>query len=67
MFGVVTAMLTPFAVNEIRPDVIEKILKRTKNILCNNGDFSVVVGTDRLFLAAFSIMPWKGKGFLPPA
>ena len=60
------------AVNDIRPDVIEKILKRTKNIvgikysypdflkvkdylLCNNGNFSVVVGIDRLFLAALSM------------
>ena len=60
------------AVNDIRPDIIEKVLKRTKNIigikysypdflrvkdylLCNNGDFSVVVGTDRLFLPALSM------------
>lgn len=60
------------AANDVRPDVIEKILKRTKNIigikysypdflrikdylLCNNGDFSVVVGTDRLFLAGLSM------------
>jgi 4-hydroxy-tetrahydrodipicolinate synthase len=60
------------AANDIRPDVIERILKRTKNVvgvkysypdflrvkeylLCNNGDFSVVVGTDRLFLAGLAM------------
>ena len=60
------------AANDIRPDIIEKILKRTKNVvgvkysfpdflrvkdylLCNNGNFSVVVGTDRLFLAGLSM------------
>jgi 4-hydroxy-tetrahydrodipicolinate synthase len=60
------------ATNDIRPDIIEKILKRTKNVvgikysypdflrvkdylLCNNGDFSVVVGADRLFLPALSM------------
>ena len=60
------------AANDVRPGIIEKILKRTKNVigvkysypdflrvkdylLCNNGNFSVVVGTDRLFLAGLSM------------
>ncbi|MDR2588309.1 MAG: dihydrodipicolinate synthase family protein [Spirochaetales bacterium] len=60
------------AANDLRPEIIERILRRTKNLvgvkysypdflrvkdylLCNKGDFSVVVGTDRLFLAGLSM------------
>jgi 4-hydroxy-tetrahydrodipicolinate synthase len=60
------------ATNDIQPSVIEKILKRTQNVvgikysypdflrvkdylLCKGGDFSVVVGTDRLFLPALAM------------
>lgn len=58
--------------NDIKPEIIERILKRTKNIigvkysypdfvrvkdylLCNGGNFSVVVGSDRLFLPALAM------------
>ncbi len=57
--------------NDIKPEVIEKILLRTKNVvgikyswadmirmknylLCNNGNFDVVAGPDRLFLPALA-------------
>ncbi|MDR1933952.1 MAG: dihydrodipicolinate synthase family protein [Spirochaetales bacterium] len=67
-FPVYAYCIPQCAANDLRPEIIEKILKRTKNIvgvkysypdflrvknylLCNNGGFSVVVGTDRLFLA----------------
>jgi 4-hydroxy-tetrahydrodipicolinate synthase len=60
------------AANDIKPEVVERIIKRTKNVvgikysfadmirvknylLCNNGDFSVVVGPDRLFLPALTM------------
>lgn len=60
------------AANDIRPETINKIVKRTKNVvgvkysyadfiriknylLCNNGDFDVVVGPDRLFLPALAM------------
>lgn len=60
------------AANDIRPETIEKIIKRTKNVvgvkysfadfiriknylLCNNGNFDVVVGPDRLFLPALAM------------
>ena len=71
-FSIYLYCIPQCAANDLRPNVIENILKRTKNVvgvkysypdflrvkdylLCNNGDFSVVVGTDRLFLAGLSI------------
>ena len=71
-FSVYLYCIPQCAANDVRPDVIERVLKRTKNVigvkysypdflrvkdylLCNNGDFSVVVGTDRLFLAGLSM------------
>lgn len=60
------------AANDIRPETINKIVKRTKNVvgvkysyadfiriknylLCNDGNFDVVVGPDRLFLPALAM------------
>jgi 4-hydroxy-tetrahydrodipicolinate synthase len=57
------------AANDIKPEVVDRIVKRTRNVvgikysfadmirmkdylLCNNGNFSVMVGPDRLFLPA---------------
>ena len=71
-FSVYMYNIPQCAANDLRPTIIEKILKRTKNIvgvkysfpdflrvkdylLINNGNFSVVVGTDRLFLAGLAM------------
>jgi 4-hydroxy-tetrahydrodipicolinate synthase len=71
-FSVYIYCIPQCAANDIKPEIIDRILKRTKNIigikysypdflrvkdylLCNDGDFSVVVGTDRLFLAGLSM------------
>jgi len=60
------------ASNDIKPEVVNRIVKRAKNVvglkysypdflrvkdylLCNNGNFDVVVGTDRLFLPALAM------------
>lgn len=60
------------AANDIKPEVIEKIVKRAPNVvgikysftdfirlknylLCNHGNFDVVVGPDRLFLPAMAM------------
>jgi 4-hydroxy-tetrahydrodipicolinate synthase len=71
-FPVYAYCIPQCAANDLRPEIIERILKRAKNIvgvkysypdflrvkdylLCNNGNFSVVVGTDRLFLAGLAM------------
>jgi len=60
------------AANDVRPAVINRIVKRAKNVvgvkysyadfirvkdylLCNDGNFDVVVGPDRLFLPALAM------------
>jgi 4-hydroxy-tetrahydrodipicolinate synthase len=60
------------AANDIKPEVVDHIVKRTKNVmgikysftdmiriknylLCKNGEFSVMVGPDRLFLPALAM------------
>lgn len=60
------------AANDVRPEIVDRIVKRAKNIvgvkysypdylrvknylLCNDGNFDVVVGPDRLFLPALAM------------
>ena len=60
------------AANDVRPAVVDRIVKRAKNVvgvkysypdfirvkdylLCNDGNFDVVVGPDRLFLPALAM------------
>ncbi len=60
------------AANDVRPEIVDRIVKRAKNVvgvkysyadylrvknylLCNEGNFDVVVGPDRLFLPALAM------------
>lgn len=71
-FPVYVYCIPQCAANDIKPEVIDRIVKRTKNVvgvkysyadfirvknylLCNNGNFDVVVGPDRLFLPALAM------------
>ena len=71
-FSVYIYCIPQCAANDIKPEVIDRIVKRTKNVvgvkysyadfirvknylLCNNGNFDVVVGPDRLFLPALAM------------
>lgn len=71
-FSVYIYCIPQCAANDIKPEVIDRIVKRTKNVvgvkysyadfirvknylLCNNGNFDVVVGPDRLFLPALTM------------
>lgn len=71
-FSVYVYCIPQCAANDIKPEVIDRIVKRTKNVvgvkysyadfirvknylLCNNGNFDVVVGPDRLFLPALAM------------
>lgn len=71
-FAVYLYNIPQCASNDITPEVIERILKRTKNVVgvkysfpdlirvknylaCNDGNFDVVFGPDRLFLPALAM------------